>query len=126
MTNMTLVDANTILRIILNDNEKMVNETKSFIAGNAVLIKNEVMAEIVYVLTKLYKVDRKTTCQCIRAIIETENINVDSTEIIAYALDAFAESNLDFVDCLLCGYNHIRHNDIFTFDKKINSRLKRG
>ena len=32
---------------------------------------------------------------------------------------------LDFVDCLLIAYNKINHENVFSFDKKLNKSLQR-
>jgi len=121
---MALIDANAIIRIILNDNEDMRDRAKDFIKSNPVLIRNEVMAEIVYVLTKVYKVSRVAVCQCIFSILRTKNISVESHEIMECAVDTFEESSLDFVDCLLYAYNFINNDNVFTFDKKLNKKIK--
>ncbi|ABP65738.1 hypothetical protein Csac_0084 [Caldicellulosiruptor saccharolyticus DSM 8903] len=54
-----LIDANVILRFLLNDIAELNQIAKEIIKNNEVLILNEVVAEIVYVLEKVYKVERK-------------------------------------------------------------------
>ncbi|KAA6299836.1 MAG: hypothetical protein EZS26_004027 [Candidatus Ordinivivax streblomastigis] len=36
----------------------------------------------------------------------------------------YAATNLDFVDCLLIGYEKIKNYSVFSFDKALNKRLK--
>lgn len=38
-------------------------------------------------------------------------------------METYAEQNLDFVDCLLYAYKHVKKYDILTFDKKLNKLL---
>ena len=92
---MTLIDANAILRIMLNDNAEMVNKTKAFISVNPVLLRNEVMAEVVYVLLKVYKLHREIISSTLKSVIQVKNIHVESAEITVYALNLFCDSNLD-------------------------------
>ena len=47
--NMKLVDANVILRYLLNDNQEMAQQAKAVIEGGA-YTKPEIIAEVVYVL----------------------------------------------------------------------------
>lgn len=53
---MKIVDANIILRYLLNDTEELAMKATDIIENNKVLAPNEVIAEIVYVLEKVYKV----------------------------------------------------------------------
>lgn len=40
-------------------------------------------------------------------------------DVMRYALSMFAETSLDFVDCELIAYNHVRNAEIATFDKAL-------
>ena len=40
-------------------------------------------------------------------------------DVMRYALPMFAETSLDFVDCELIAYNHVRNAEIATFDKAL-------
>ena len=53
---MKIVDANIILRYLLNDTEELAIKATDILENNKVLVPNEVIAEIVYVLEKVYKV----------------------------------------------------------------------
>ena len=53
---MILLDANYILRYLLRDNEEMYLIAEEIILNNAYMVLNEVVAEVVYVLEKVYKV----------------------------------------------------------------------
>ena len=55
---MVMVDANIILRIILNDDTKTSEDVLAFIENNDIFIKNEVLAEVIYVLLKVYHKDK--------------------------------------------------------------------
>lgn len=46
---MKIVDANIILRYLLNDHEELSDKATMIIEENEVLLPNEVIAEIVYV-----------------------------------------------------------------------------
>jgi len=116
---MVIVDANAILRIILSDNAEMVEKVKKLILQNEVLIKNEVMAEILYVLIKTYKIQKEETCRCLLALLEIKNVCFESKEIIRLAIQTYQQNNIDFVDCLLYAYHIIDKIDVFTFDKKM-------
>ncbi|MCL2081080.1 MAG: PIN domain-containing protein [Oscillospiraceae bacterium] len=121
---MLVIDANVILRLILNDNDKMVGEAKAVIRSKQVLIKNEVLAEVIYVLLRVYKISKAEICKSVIKLIDVENVLVESKEIIKCAVDTFESGNLDFVDCLLFAYHSIERREIFTFDKKLKALMQ--
>ena len=120
---MVLVDANAILRLILSDNEQMVAEVKNLIRHENVLLRNEVVAEIVYVLMRVYKVEREIIRNSLIDLADVKNIHFESNEIMKLALQTFQTENCDFIDCLLYAYNRIEGFDVFTFDKKLKNLI---
>ncbi len=57
--NMQLIDANVILRFILNDNADMAKRATEVIASGA-YTKPEIIAEVVYVLKSVYSTPKDT------------------------------------------------------------------
>ena len=86
-------------------------------------MKNEVLAEIIYVLKSHYKISRKEVSLFIIELLKIKNINFEDDEVIKTALDIFSLKNLDFVDCLLYAYNKERAYEVLTFDNKLNKLL---
>ncbi|MCL2322043.1 MAG: PIN domain-containing protein [Oscillospiraceae bacterium] len=124
MKNTLIVDANVILRLILNDNKEMVQKSKNVIRTYNIVIKNEVLAEVVYVLQKVYKVTKLEICDILLKFIAIDEIEAESKEFLNCALTVFKNNNIDFVDCLLYAYNKIEGNKVFTFDKALNKLLE--
>jgi len=120
---MRIPDANVILRYILNDNEYLADKAADFISGGNILILNEVIAEVIFVLSgKIYKIERKWIKTAITVFLD----ELDSKdEIIRKALDVYAATKLDFVDCLLCAYHEINDDEICTFDKDLKTVLSK-
>lgn len=56
---MKIVDANVVLRYLLNDIEDQAIIATNYLEQQKVDIPTEVIAEIVYVLEKVYKINRK-------------------------------------------------------------------
>ena len=116
-----LIDANVILRYLLNDNEEMAEQAKKIIICGACTVP-EVLAEEIYVLKSVYKVDKQEICAAIFAILN--EIELEHKKTIRRAVEIFSEKNLDFVDCILIAYSEIENYKIFSFDKKLNKNLK--
>ena len=116
-----LIDANAILRYLLNDVENMAAESAQVIKSGAFTIP-EVLAEVVYVLLKVYHVERQEISKVL--IIFLNSIEINRKDIMIKALEIFADTNLDFVDCILIAYNKTDSVEIFSFDKKLNNKLQ--
>lgn len=115
-----LIDANVILRFLLNDNQDMANKASKIIYSGA-FTTEAVIAEVVYVLNGVYNMSREKIADHITSILEL--IDIQNKQTMLYALNQFKKSKLDFVDCLLISYNKTLNISIFSFDKKLNSFL---
>ena len=119
--NMQLIDANVILRYLLNDSPEMSQEARTIISSGNAYAKPEIISEVVYVLQKVYHIDKSTIRIFIHSLLD--DISCTESECILYAMDVYASLSLDFVDCLLISYHQINHENIFSFDKKLNKHL---
>ena len=119
---MIILDANYILRFLLKDNEDMYQIAKETIVLNKCFIDNEVLAEVVFVLLKVYKISKLDIKNVLEKFISYENILLNSKSTIFIALKIFDEKNLDFVDAILCAKS--KSYSIKTFDKKLNKCIE--
>ena len=115
---MILLDANYILRFLLKDNLEMYEISKECIRNNNCIIPNEVLAEVVFVLLKVYKVERDDISNSLINFLKYDNIILNDKKDIIKSLKIFQTQNLDFVDCILCAKS--KQYEIKTFDKKLN------
>jgi predicted nucleic-acid-binding protein len=124
---MVVIDANIILRYLLKDNDKFYSLADKFFenvfAGKKVAyVLQSVLAEIIYVFTKFYKIDKNHVVKILEELLNHRNIKIQDKEITLKALYLFKINNIDFVDCLLCAYSE--KLDILSFDKKLNKCVK--
>jgi len=121
---MVYCDANIILRSLLRDNSEQYNISADIIEKKDIFLLNEVTAEIVYVLLKVYSVEKKKICSVLKKLFHNRNFHFYSKDVILKALDKFSGSALDYVDCILCAYSIIEKKDILSFDKKLVSMIR--
>lgn len=122
---MKIVDANIVLRYLLNDVKDLADKAALIIENDDVLIPVEIIAEIVYVLEKVYKVDRNDIFFSLNGLTNYENICMNEQDVVCSALKYYASLNLDFVDCLLLSYHSIKKFEVDTFDEKLRKNLER-
>ncbi|KIM12961.1 MAG: hypothetical protein KU38_03355 [Sulfurovum sp. FS08-3] len=115
---MIVLDANYILRFLLHDLQEMYALSKECIANNRCIILNEVLAEVVFVLLKVYGVSKEDISQTLSQFLQYDTIIIDSKTTMINALKIFNDKNLDFVDAILCAKS--KEYKIKTFDKKLN------
>ena len=117
---MKLIDTNVILRYLLDNIRKQHDQAAAVIKDVAFTLP-EVFAEVVYVLSGYYGVDRESVHEALTKLLQ--DVNIANKDAIIQSLDIYRESSLDFVDCVFIGRNHVLGDDVFSFDKKLNRRL---
>jgi predicted nucleic-acid-binding protein len=105
--------------MVLSENARQIIDNES------VDIPIEVMCEVVFVLFKVYKADRSDIGTQLCDFIDNTARVVPHKEVVIYGLNLFANSSLDFVDCLLVGYKHIENAVVETFDIKLQKAITR-
>jgi predicted nucleic-acid-binding protein len=115
---MRIVDANVILRYLLNDLPGQSATAAKIIEENA-FFPYEVIAEVVYVLEKTYCVNRAEIYTTLTRLVNLPSVEVNDLSVILIALELFTFKKIDFVDALLAGYSTQSGVEIATFDKKL-------
>lgn len=121
---MVMLDANMILRYLLNDNEKMASEAEYIINNENVWVSIEIIAEVVYVLKGVYSAERREIRDSLLDFL-TE-VDTVEPEVLRLGIETYAKYNLDFPDCILYAYHQVKGYEIRTFDKRLNKLLKQG
>lgn len=120
--NECILDANAVLRFLLQDNEEQFQQVKTVIQRKNCYVTLEVLAEVCYVLEGLYQVTREDIISNFRKL--NNDVIILNADVLLRGLDIFDKTpKLDFVDCLLYGYKFERNINIITFDQKLRKRL---
>lgn len=121
---MVMLDANIILRYLLNDDEQMAAEAEMVIKNVPVQVNIEIFAEVVYVLKGVYHIDRAEIGQCLLGFLS--EVRTPEPEVLKLGIETYARQNLDFQDCILYAYHKVKGFEIKTFDKKLSKLLQQG
>lgn len=118
----TLLDANAVLRYLLEDNQGQADYVADMVlAGAEVTI--EVLAECVYVLEGIYHVARSDIAEALGILLD--EVACRRKSVACAALGYYGGGKFDFVDCVLAAEADVERRRIVTFDKKLKSLLKR-
>jgi len=120
-----LVDANVILRYLVRDDEALYGKAfdileKAKVGKEAIEISESVLAELVYVLLKIYGVDRATIAEKLSELFSYKGISNPGREDLVDAIKMFGQTNLSIVDCLLCAKAINQGMVLLTFDEELH------
>lgn len=121
----SLPDTNILIRYLLRDDEILYAKAKEFFykvkeGSTRAVILESVIAECIYVLTKIYRVPKNRAAESLSDILHYKGIaNQDRQELIR-ALALFSERNVDIVDCILCVKAASPNTTLFSFDSELN------
>ena len=112
-----ILDANAILRYLLNDIEEQAECVEEAIRSGAGTIP-----KVVYVLTGVYQCGRKEIADTLSVFLK--EIDLVDKPVVMQALVYYHTSNLDYVDCILAARADVLKDDILTFDRKLNRMIQ--
>ena len=118
----SLLDANAVLRYLLEDNLEQAEAAAETIARGAE-VTVEVLAECVYVLAGAYHVPRSRIAESLGLLLD--EVTCRRKNVAAAALGLYSGSSFDFVDCVLAAERQELGRDVVTFDKKLIGLLGR-
>ena len=120
---MIAIDTNIVLRYILNDHAELSPRAKEIVTNNEILIITQVVAEVIYVLSGVYKSSRQEISDVLLSINTMGNVHFENSEVVVCAINEFSVANIDFVDSLLYSRQKLTGEKIATFDKKLLAKL---
>ncbi|HTF99821.1 MAG TPA: PIN domain-containing protein [Nitrospirota bacterium] len=126
-----LPDTNTVVRYLIADEPALHVRAKEFFdevkqGTSKAIILESVVAECMYVLTKIYKVPRDRAAGSLIDILRYKGIANDDQQALIRALTLCTEHGLDIVDCILCAKAISGGDHLFTFDHALNKLARRA
>ena len=118
-----VVDTSVFIRLFTMDDERKFGKAKELIE-KAIKGKIEifvpfiVVAEIVWVLEKVYKINRKEISEIVESLINTIGISVELSDIVSHAMKLYKEKNIKFADAFISSWAlHKEIDELITFDE---------
>ena len=125
LKSMVLVDANVLLRYVLDDHADLSPKARDVMIDNDILILAQVIAEVIYVLKGVYKFSREEIVDALLEIHTMVNVIFEEEDVLVSALKEYRDTNLDFVDVLLYSHQKIKGISVITFDKELSAKLSK-
>jgi predicted nucleic-acid-binding protein len=124
------IDTSVILRLLIKDDdikksavEKLLKEAKD--KGITIYLLPVAVMETVFVLEKVYKIDRKEIKELLLAILNTPEIKIEMEDVFRKALEVYEGKNVKFADAIM-GYWGLEKglSTVYTFDEKDFKRIE--
>jgi len=126
---MEIVDTNVIIRYLMADIGELYSQaetlfTEAIKGEKKLFIPQSVIAEVVFVLSKVYKIPRKEIASAISYFLNIKNCKIQDSKVVKVALDIYRKSNLSFVDSLICAYAKLNNFNLVTFDLELKKKCR--
>lgn len=124
------IDANVILRFLLNDHIKLSLRAQSIIhkaeQGEYFLLIDEVIvAEVVWVLTSFFKVSREVVADKLMTLMVQPWVKNKRKPVVLAALSLFKQHNIDYIDVWLLCVSQREQISVETFDSDLQRLLSK-
>lgn len=100
------IDANVLLRVLVGEPRELFEKAERLIDAvrrgeHLVRVEDVVLAEVVWVLSSFYRMDRRTIVDLLTDIVVLDGVVMPDKQMLNTALKIFAEVSVKFVDAIL-------------------------
>ena len=126
----TFIDTSVILRFLIKDDDTKKEATKTLIKtakekGILLYLLPVAILETVWVLEKVYKMNKKEIRDLAEAILNTPELRCEKEDVFRKALKTYEEKNIKFADAVM-GYWGLENQMkiIYTYDNAHFKKIK--
>lgn len=122
------IDTNILVRIFVEDNPRQWSTAQAFLrqrsADDPAYVSAVVVAEVSWVLTKLYEFSAESVRNALEWLFESTNIVVQDHDLVWAAVTLAADRNADIADCIIAAFSsEAGASTTVTFDKIAAKRI---
>lgn len=124
MTKAIVVDANIIIRFLLNDHPRLSVSAKSIFlkaqkGATKIYFDEVIVAEVIWTLSSFYKIKKADLVDRLEKLISQSWVANPKKNLILKALDLYNSSNLHYIDCWIFVLSKSLNMPLRTFDKSL-------
>lgn len=122
------VDTNVLIRLLIEESPEQTALAVEFFKqrsiGDPAYVSLIVIAEMAWVLRKIYRFGQDRIALALGRLLETTDIVVERADIVQWALERFDHSKIDLSDLLIAEINRqAACRSTVTFDKNAAKRI---
>ena len=116
---MNSLDANVVLRFLLNDLPAQSEKAEHLIARSPCYVSDVILTEVIFVMEKLSGLSRSHIASLLRRLIGLQTV-VCNAGLIHRAIDLYTtKKQLSFPDCYIAIEALLSNDSVFSFDKDL-------
>lgn len=117
-----LLDTNLIIRFLVNDNPQKVHRVENLLLdkNNTNILLDTVIAEIIWVISSYYSLNKTEVIEKIKALIHLDTIDCNAV-LINKALSIWEENNISYIDAYLAAVANLGNIPLFSYDDKLKT-----
>ena len=122
---MIAVDTNVLVSALVEDDERLATAARALLGSltpeRPGFICREVVLEVVWVLGRAYRFNRRQVADVVVDVIATDCLVVENADDVARAASSFRQSGADFADLMiLAAAAREEARPLYTFDRKLS------
>lgn len=122
------IDTNVLLRWLLADNQSQASTVQKLLDQptlKKVHITDIVIAESVWVMQSVYKLERSQIQEALEIILNYPKFNLNKILFIEVLKDYVTRTSVSFVDLMIASYGKLNNSaPVFTFDQKFAKNVE--
>lgn len=117
-----LIDTNLIIRFLVSDDPEKVSRVEKLLKNknNKNILLDTVVAEIIWVLSSYYSLNKPDIVEKIKALIHVDTIECNAF-LLNRSLTLWQDYNISFIDAYLAAVSELGNITLYTYDQKFNS-----
>ena len=117
-----LLDTNLIIRFLVNDDILKVKKVEALLKdkNNTNILLDTIVAEIIWVLSSYYSLNKFEVIEKMRALIHVDTIDCNAV-LINRALTFWQDYNISYIDSYLVAVANLGNIPLFSYDEKLQS-----
>lgn len=124
MIKTVVVDANIIIRFLLDDHPKLSLVAKTIFQKAEkgmykIYLDEVILAEVVWTLSSFYKIQKKDLVDRLQQLVSQDWLVNPKKKLLLMTLDLYLSSNLDYIDCWILNVSKSLGIKLETFDRNL-------
>ena len=117
-----LIDTNLIIRFLVNDDPQKVKRVERLLqnTANKNILLDTVVAEIVWVLSSYYSLNKKEVIEKVTALIHVATIECN-TFLLSRALTIWEEHAISYIDAYVGAVAELGNMILYSYDRKLKT-----
>lgn len=124
------IDANIIIRFLLNDHPRLSAKAKLIFQKaekglNKIYLDEIIVAEVIWTLSSFYKINKVDLVDRLEKLISQDWIINPRKNLILQSLDCYRSFNIDYIDCWIFIVSSQLGINLQTFDHDIKKLIRK-